>query len=516
MSSITMSTSPNLANSILGGNWLGGYDTHTLMKGSMYSVFIAGVFLLGIPLFTAQHILYAACCSLVVLALRPFRANRWLLVFLFAVLLFNPVTYETGHHTRVLRQHLLDPLALAIVASGIGLYARRQMSMKKMLPWALMGGVSLPVFWMIREEGIWILPLCAVLWGVLIFTVWRERGPIWRSRILLCCFPFVLFAGGVFGVSWLNSIYYGVFTTCEVKHPAFKAAYGALLRITPQETGPGFRNISLHREAMERAFGISPSFASLRAYWESNGHRGEIPDANFIWDFRNAVFDTGIATDGRAAMAFYNKVAREINEACDKGLIAAGGPRTGFIPPWTSEFTRLLPGAIQRVGYFFVAFDQMGITPTPSVGSPDELKRFIDVTRSRITPPVGTPPIPKRQLWLDDIRNDILETIQHAYQHLGLIAGALSLAAFFGALGFNIRRRSLSYFTALSTALLGSCGALVLICSLVDTISFPAINTMYLSAGYGLWLLFLFTSWIALFDALQVKSTGNNRRDDES
>ena len=506
----------NLAYNILGGRWLGNYSEFTLMKGPMYSIFMAGVFLLGIPLFTAQHILYVVSCGLLVRALRPFRLNPYLLFGLFAVLLFNPVTYEAGNHTRILRQHLLDPLTLMVVAGGIALYARRRLPLIEMLPWCILTGVVLPAFWMTREEGLWILPLCALLWGNLLFSIWRERLSFWCARMMLCLLPFALFLAGLGAVSWLNYIYYDVFTICELKQSDFKAAYGSLLRIKPQQ--PWQRYVSISQEMRLRAYAVSPTFATLKPYLDPEAPAQgstiflENPDAFFVWDLRHATNHFGFGTNGGNAMLFYRKMAYEINEACDKGLLKAGPPRSGFLPPWRSEFTEILPNTLLRAGRFFVSFDDMSTSSRPSYGTPRNLEKFLDITRGRITPPEGSPPLPRRQRWLDGIRINILATILASYQHVSPAISALSLVAFFATIGIAIRRRRLSYFSVLSAGLIGSCLSLVLICALIETISFPAINTMYFSAGYGIWLLFIFTSWIALFETLRSTPSGDDDR----
>src|SRR5438876_10720190 len=60
-----------LAEQMLKGNWLGPYSQFTLMKGSMYSLFIAGTYLIGFPLPLAQPLLYFLGCALLVV---PFRS----------------------------------------------------------------------------------------------------------------------------------------------------------------------------------------------------------------------------------------------------------------------------------------------------------------------------------------------------------------------------------------------------------------------------------------------------------
>src|ERR1700730_12668822 len=66
-----------LAEQVLKGHWLGPYSQFTLMKGPMYSLFIAGTFLSGLPLPVAPHVLYLLGCTLLVLALRPCFSADW-------------------------------------------------------------------------------------------------------------------------------------------------------------------------------------------------------------------------------------------------------------------------------------------------------------------------------------------------------------------------------------------------------------------------------------------------------
>src|SRR5205823_10242300 len=55
-----------LAEQILKGHWLGPYSQFTLMKGPMYSLFIAGAYVVHLPLPLAQHFLYLIGCALLV------------------------------------------------------------------------------------------------------------------------------------------------------------------------------------------------------------------------------------------------------------------------------------------------------------------------------------------------------------------------------------------------------------------------------------------------------------------
>jgi hypothetical protein len=60
-----------MARSILARHWLGDYSQVTFIQGIGYPVWIAAVFVLGVPLLLAQHLLYAAGCLALWRAFRP-------------------------------------------------------------------------------------------------------------------------------------------------------------------------------------------------------------------------------------------------------------------------------------------------------------------------------------------------------------------------------------------------------------------------------------------------------------
>jgi hypothetical protein len=358
------------------------------------------------------------------------------------------------------------------------------------------------------------------------FSVWRERqAALWSRLVLAILLPFCFWAGGVGIVSWLNYSYYGVFTTCEFKQRDFKAAYGALLRIEPKEW---LRCVSIRRETRERAYIVSPAFAELKPYLEGQIGTGwagasvpyikipeserEIGDGFFMWALRDAVIASGHGNSGGNAMAFYAKIASEINDACDRGVIKGGPKRSGFLPPWRPEYTARVPDSLRCAVLFFVSFDQMSTTPQASDGAQQNYTRFQDLTRGRLTPPAGAPPIPPRQRWLDGIRTNILHDIQLGYNVVGHWACSAASLALIAALLLAIIRKRLSYFLVLSISLLGSCIGLVLICTIVDVTSFPAITTLYFTGGYGLWVLLVFTITLALIEILKKHPTHFNAK----
>jgi hypothetical protein len=504
------------ANFLLSGRWLGPYSQFTLMKGPMYSFFIAAVFLLGVPLFAAQHWLYAAACWLAVRALRPLVPNRGIRAAMFAVLLFNPATYDGVHTMRVARQDLMPALALIVVAGLVGWHARRRESKRRLLPWVLVAGVALPMFWLTREEGVWLMPCAGLLWAWAAVAVWRERAPDRGARLALLAAPAVMWVAALGIVAGINFGYYGIFTTCEFKDRDFGAAYGSLMRVTPAKWQP---YIVVPREARERLYAVSPAFAELRPYlegqigenWAASSaglthqppQNHEIASGWFMWALRDAVIAAGHGRTGSDAMAYYARLAREVNSACDRGLIAAGPPLTGFVPPLRREYLGPFGDAMRRSERLVFGFGEMSPDSPASYGTPQSMLLFADLTRGRLSPTSDGAHIPPKQKWLDRVRLNLLRKICLAYEFAAPWGDKAAFLALFGAGIAALIRRRLPYFLVMSAALLASVFSLMAICSLIDATSFPAVDLGYCAGCYAPVLLFMFTAWLALAEAIR-------------
>jgi len=506
-----------LARNILHGDWLGPYGALTLAKGPMYSIFIAAVFLTGIPLLPAQHLVYAAACGIMVRALRPLAPHRGVRFALFAVLLFNPVTYDSIIHTGVLRQALLYSEVLVVIGGFVGLLTRRNGSIRVLLGWAVLTGSALAAFWLTREEGVWLLPAVALVWGAALALAWRERTPDRRMRLLILITPSAFWCAGLLIVATLNYRHYGLFTTCEFNCRDFKDAYGALLRVTPEREFP---YMHVTRETRERIYAVSPAFAKLRSQLEGpigEGWAGltesithlpaserEIAGGWFMWALRRAVFETGQGKNGAEIMAYYRRLAAEINDACDRGLLKSGPPRSGFLPPFQRKHLDRLPDSLRKVTGFFVSFERMeASTQWPSVGPQAEFQLFADLTRGRMSPLEEQTPLPPQQRWLDRIRLNLLQKILHGYQFAAPWVGSLGLLAWLTAVGLAVWRRRWNNFGLLGAGLIGSCLAILLIVALIDVTSFPAVTTAYFAGAYALWLLLMFAGWLAVVESLR-------------
>ena len=490
-----------LAGHLVRGEWLGPYNQYTLAKGPMFSLFIAAMFWLGLPLMLAQQLLYAGACAAVTRALAPWVRPAAAQFSLYALLLGNPMSYEAGNLSRLMRQNLYTPLGLLVIAGLVWLFARRRESWRRQAVPAALAGLALGGFWLTREESVWLLPAVGLLLFGLAASLGRELRERWRPLsasvallTLAALLPFLIICS-------LNQRHYGWFGTVEFQSREFKAAYGALTRL---QVGPVLPQVPVTRQMREQAYELSPAFARLRPYLEGfvsdnwsekslfAGAERQIRGGWFVWALRDAMAGAGLAPDAGTALRHYQLIADELNAACDAGRVAARPPRRGFLPPLDATMARpLAEGAIEFGGYF-LSFKGFTAYTSDSLGDYAELKPFRDLVGSRISHAPRSPdPVHSSQSALDAWKVERLENIGLGLGRLFTWLGPLVLLAGLVRVLESALDRRVSFPLGLATALLAACGAYLTINVLVQVTSFNNLSTAALASAYPLYLLAL-------------------------
>jgi hypothetical protein len=499
-----------LAEQTLKGNWLGPYSQFTLMKGPMYSLFIAGAYLARVPLPVAQHFLYLCGCAFLVVALRPCFSASWQAPILFTVLWWQPMSYV---ELDVLRQNIYTPLTLLVFAGLVALETRRTAGLTARLLWGALLGFSAAAFYLTREEGVWVLPGAALLIGASVWNCWREprsrRGFFGQAVMAIICAAVVVLA-----ISTLNFRYYGWFGTVELRAREFLSAYGALQRPVASEEIP---YVPVTREMRMRLYDVSPSFRELRPCLEGpvglewanysdylTGRPAEelqIGGGSFMWALRDCVIASGHGGSAEEALQFYRSMAKEINRACDEGRANPCRSRRDTLLP------RSKSGGMERIVKIFpwyVAdfFLFRGFTayPTESWGSADLLELFRDLTRWRLAPSTEAPEFDVPLSRNDRYRIQILELIGVGCRWLCIATVISGGVAWIWAFYRIICRRRISYLFLVSTAALGSALTVLVLNMLVHVLAFRNQGPTALHQGYPLLLLFGVTAWAASAD----------------
>ena len=508
-----------LARHLIAGEWLGPYNELTLAKGPFYPLFIAAAHALSVPLFLAQQIFYAMACGLFVRALQPalVAGARFAI---YTLLLANPMTWDAGTMGRVLRQQVYGPLALILLAGLVALHLRRHESTRRQAPWAVLLGLAGAAFYLTREEVIWLAPSAALLGGAFLLGSWKiSRFTAGRAAGTLLLATLVG-AGPILLVCARNLSHYGWFGTCEFRAPQFQAAYGSLLRV---RVGPELPYVPVTRQAREAIAAVSPAFAELQHELDAGLARGWAGASEFfthlppdegqigggwlIWAIRAAAAQAGHHHSAREAMAFYDRLAREVNQACADGRLPAGPPRAGFLPPWQESRAEVFVHASADFADFFVRFSRFSARASASSGQPEELQLFRDITGERMSlteseRAAGEAPTPINT-WKTEMLQSTGKVLRVFFFWSFVLAQLAALGRVFPALG----RRQWSFPLTIAAAAWGACAASLLMHALIEATSFPVFTISSFAPIYPLLLVFIAAAFWDVISSLACPAT---------
>ena len=495
-----------LADSLRHGDWLGPYDNLTLAKGPIYPMFLAAVDLLRLPLKLAEHAVYLGAAATMALVTLWLSRNRVLSFVLFSALALNPMMW-TVELARIIRDGLYVGLSLGafalvawllIVPSGAAIRQRTVL--------AVVSGAAIAVYWLTREEGAWLLPALGVLVIGGALRLWAARGASgdepprhwtrglaslgWRLIFVVTAVTVVI--GGVAAVNWNR---YGVFLTNDLTGGEVPAAYGALSRIDHESTD---RYVPIPASARMDAYRVSPAAEELEPFLEGQsgaewtarscggppipgGGCNDIRAGWFVWAFREAVTLAGHWTSAAEAQDFLERLAIELNRACDDGALACSGHRESLAP--SIDLATVLDASAQfGTGLATMAAARANIETGYSVGS----QTAVLAVSERVGP--VAPPLPDPLPPATDAAGSPMLSIMRwagvVYAVLLLLAAAVGLV---GVVLTLLRPDRRVRFAPLLIVALACAAAVVTrlgLIAIIEVTSWPgSINNVYLAPG---------------------------------
>jgi len=517
----------NIANALLNREWLGAYNNLTIVKAPFYPIWIASVFKLGVPLLLAQHLLYIAACIIFVISVKPLLRRPLIILLIFLVLLFNPMSYMNGVMTQVIREGIYPALTIFVVSCAIGLLVRYNSYLSIIAFWSISLGLALSAFWLTREEGIWIIPSILMVIGFMGFKIWKTR-PVDFRKMFLLALPFVIWLITIGGVAEINKIKYSIFATSELKYKDFLAAYGALLRVKHDTWKP---TVPVPKDIRIRIYRVSPSFLELKPFLEGDigekwgslfkgirercerdpefynkvksylsrdtskvWSRAIVDDEDiqggwFVWAFRDAVAAAGYHTSGATAANYYHRLAVEVNTACSDGRLICEAERASLIPPWHNEYNYPLLQTVFRSAIYLARFEDFDPNPGLSQGQDNLLKLFRDLTGERLSPSqFEVTGLSERE----KLKLNILSWIGKVYQStIPFLTGLALIVYVVSGIVKKFRKSFTITFWLINTSLLIAIFDRLLILSMIHVTSFPAIIPQYLASSSPLLLMFV-------------------------
>lgn len=466
--------------------WLGSYDNLTLVKEPFYPVWLAGIGKLGLPRVRAEQGLYALACIVLVAALRSQARRSGALLAGYLLLLFNPMSYY-GRTAIALRETIYPALVLLVFACATGLYASCHASLWRFGAWGVCLGVSFAAFWLTREEGVWLMPFLCLLLAYTAWTIWHTGRRDRTARLALLAAPLGIWGAADLSICLLNRAGYGIFTTSELKETQFCRAYGALMRVRPARWVP---NVPLPRESRLRLYRHSPSFGELRPYlegeigaaWVANSaavdvHATDIIGGMAYFALRDAAQAAGHHRSAVLAQRYYARLADEVNQACDAGVIDSGPPRASLVPAWRGAYAALVAKSSARL---FVS----------------------TLTFQGCLPPVGA-----SGPWAG-LQTGVPRILAIIYRYLGPAAFLGSAVALLIGLAGAWRRRRLDFLLYLALVTAAALLVRVALVGFVDVALFPVLTPRLLTSAHVLLLLLIAVVLVAATNAAQSRGPG--------
>jgi hypothetical protein len=392
------------AQHIISGDWLGSYNQMTLAKGPAYSVFIALNAFLGIPLTLAVALFYLMSCALLVRAFSIIGLNGALGFLLFNILIFQPAIFPT----RIVRENIYVSLTLLVI-SGLIYLTEQEKCKKLMMTKNIFFGLALGVFWITREEGIWIFPAVLFYLLILFFVNFNNQKKLWN---IIRRFVVYIIAASIIPIvaSLINFMAYGKLEVVDFTGHDFKVALDKLNSVYIESEIP---HVPVPYSKRTLLYKASPAFRELESYFEGSGRGWQGPGCEaykhscgdyaggwFMWALRDAVAERGYYSSPQAAADFYNQISMEIDSACKSGELKCRSKLIPFIPNIPSESFQKIPLTFYKAILLSAYNTPVEMALGSSTGTSDNIEKIKEFLGGiKIVPLSGGGPIIKIDGW---------------------------------------------------------------------------------------------------------------------
>ncbi len=336
--------------------WGATYSWTAFVRPCAYPLFIAVLHFLGIPLRIGIELAQTAGYGVLIGALGKAGVPRWLCLVLFGLMVLHPAALLFNNHS------MSDSFYAAVLPLVLG-GCLLVLFTKKFIH-AIWTGAACAVLWNVREES-FLIPVILAVFFVLALCQRREAPTrkahllFWLKRCGALGGTMAVLIAAVYSANYAT---FRSFAKSDLSSPSFEQVFKALLRI---KSSYSLRYISVNVEALRIASEVSPTFAQLKPHFEALAGRNWTNPVYetlgireygpwFMWALRNMTAEAGYYKDPVSTNAFYRKVGREINQACDQRRIRSRRVVSSFLDPGAVGRIRYLPRSIVHISSLFL------------------------------------------------------------------------------------------------------------------------------------------------------------------
>ncbi len=334
---------------LLWGEAMGPYDARVLVKLPGLSLWLAANRLLGIPYLMSVNLFYAVAGIYFISALRRCNFNDVLVIGIFALYMFNPVTLDNQWY-RVLR----EPVAISLLVAMLGAMLFSLISLREhKIPFIHIFVLSVLFAFalMVREEDRLLYGLLLPFFGVVIWDAYKNGGfrkPVFRGAILFVI-ALPLIAGHAAGLTVKSFIekHYGLPIMHDFGDGEFPRLIAAMRSIESRKDN---RHVMITQEALGKLRQAAPILAPVIDRLPPPG-----PDSYSCQRFRvcsewtngwmlfwikDAAFQAGLTPNLPAAQEYFRTARLNIEQACADGRLQCRPKGTGLLPTFELRWIR--------------------------------------------------------------------------------------------------------------------------------------------------------------------------------
>lgn len=318
----------DLANSILKGNWLGDYNSTTLIKGISFPLFLVLANKLSMTYSMLLGLYYVISAAAFSYALSKVIKNKIFIYMGYILLIYTPAGFASVITQRLYRNAIMFPSVLMVFACILLVYFYRKEKMHKQIFWMILLGINFAYFYYIREDSFWLIPLflCSLLFSA-IWMIWfsdfDRRRKIIRCTALLIPVLIWIISGLIYrDINYKN---YGVFTINDRSAGSFADLTGNMIRI--EDTSDSSRDYWISRDKLERIVDACPSLFSdkeliMEEYAGWAEEDGNVRGDWSVWALRIAFDKMGYYSEGASGIEqFCSQVNDELSDAVENGVL---------------------------------------------------------------------------------------------------------------------------------------------------------------------------------------------------
>ena len=350
-----------LAKNLIQGNWLGAFESSTLVKGAGFPIFLALLKSFNLSYLFTINILYTLSCIYFIYSIKDDIKNTFIRILIFIIMLFNPISYATHTFQRVYRNGIIIFQTIFIFSAIYIIWKNRFSSIKKLLPHVLIASINMVFLYHSREDSIWIMPFLLVSFILILINIIFKHPDINNiktkikkalyivTKSLIILMPIWVLVFSTTAIKIINYRHYGMFIERESETYLSKVVT-AFYSVKAYDDIPRVDNT---REKINRIYEISETLESIKPnlensldVWSAYGaykDKKEVENGWFGWALKYAALISGKYFSQMEADEFFQQVYNEINIALENGkLEKEPNVISNLLPPFRDSYKDVL------------------------------------------------------------------------------------------------------------------------------------------------------------------------------